>query len=360
MNRRRPLYILVGVIGSLSVFLFCVILFSYQQIQLWGNKPLSFSTLIEIELERGESLGALAIKLENHGVIESPVVFKLWVRLFSDYSRYQAGHYQFQPHTTPSQIDTAIRRGDIYEPVVLEMTIPEGFTKQQILARAVKSKIGTLEELEHALTAENWHVRYPRLSQPASSLEGYLFPATYRFTTFPSPNEFISTLLNTFFEKLPADYISALETMNFSLQEAVTMASLIERETNRNEERQIVSEVIHNRLRKRIALGIDATIIYGLKDFDGNLRYRHLNDKTNKYNTRIHLGLPPTPICSPGLHSLKAVITPTHHGFLYYVVDANDFSRHRFTKKLSEHNRNVEAYWRARKKADIISQKPVR
>ena len=284
----------------------------------------------------------------------------MWVRLFSDYTRYQAGPYRLEPSASPLEIDTMIRNGEIFLPVLLELTIPEGFTTEQILQRAAEQNVGTIEELRNTLLDTDWRSRYPQLPDRMatdSSLEGYLFPATYRFTEFPRPEDFLTTLLNTFFEKLPVYYLDELQKMELTLDQGVILASLIERETRVDEERPIVSDVIHNRLKRNMALGIDASIIYGIKDFDGNLRYRHLQDKRNSYNTRIYPGLPPTPICSPGLPSLEAVVSPSGHGYLYYVVDANDFSKHRFAKKLSEHNQNVKAYWKAKKQADVAPQK---
>ena len=360
MKGSTRLYSLVGFAIFLTLFLLGLTTYGYYQLERWGKTPLAITTPVELTLSRGEGLRSFGKKLEQSHVISHHLLFEMWVRLFSDYARYQAGSYRIEPALTLFELDAMIRKGEIFQPVLLELTIPEGFTAEQILHRAAEQNVGTTDELRYALLNTDWRSRYPQLPERTgldSSLEGYLFPATYRFTEFPEPEDLFVTLLNTFFEKLPAYYVDELQKIELSLDQGVTLASLIERETRADEERPIVSDVIHNRLKRKMVLGIDASIIYGIKDFDGNLRYRHLQDKQNSYNTRIHPGLPPTPICSPGLPSLEAVVSPSGHGYLYYVVDADDFSKHRFAKKLSEHNQNVKAYWKAKRIADAAAQK---
>ena len=337
------LFLSLGIVASLS-------LWGYQELKEWGERPVQLTEPKEVTLKRGMSLESLSRELEEAGLVPHHLYYRLWVRLFSSYRGYQAGPYRFEGNTSPRMIDETIRSGKIYQPVVLEVAIPEGFTKNQIIDRAVASKIGGVEELESVMKSEALRNQFPDL--PEKSIEGYLFPATYRFTKIPSPKEFVELLVKTFFTRLPNDYENSLEPFELSLHEAVILASLIERETQRDEERNVVSEVIHNRLSKGVALAIDASIIYGIPDFDGNLRRRHLEDKTNLYNTRKHRGLPPGPICSPGEASLRAVGHPTNLNYWYYVVDAEDFSKHRFARTLKEHNKNVRAFWKAKKKAD--------
>ena len=180
------------------------------------------------------------------------------------------------------------------------------------------------------------------MNVPSSSLEGYLYPATYRFSKIPTAQQAFEEAVSTFWKRLPESYAEQVATRGLTLNEAVTFASLIEMETPHDDERQYVSEVIWNRLKRNIALAIDASIIYGIEDFNGNLSRSHLEDKSNKYNTRVHRGLPPSPICSPSAASLKAVLEPSDEGYYYYVLDLESGSRHRFSKTLKEHNRYVK------------------
>lgn len=336
----------LAVLGIIAASL----LLGYQELERWGQRSHALSDSLEIELHRGTSLTKFSQELREGGVIANDWIFRLWVRFFSDYRKYQAGRYLFSGKISPAQVDETIRSGDIYEPVVLEVAIPEGFTAKQIFERAeqlgVASTATLLEETKNPILRRE----FPML--PNGSLEGYLFPATYRFTEFPTAQEFVKTLVRTFFERLPLNYEEDLMKRGFTLHEGVIIASLIERETLQDDERVIVSEVIQNRLAKDAALAIDASIIYGIPDFDGNLRRRHLQDATNPYNTRKHKGLPPGPICSPSTTSLTAVVHPTELGYWYYVVDADDFSKHRFSHTLKEHNRNVSAFWKAKKKLE--------
>ncbi|MCI5066639.1 endolytic transglycosylase MltG [bacterium] len=341
--------------------------YGYQTLEKRGSQRRSLLQPVEITLKPGTSLTALSELLAAQDLIERPLFFEWWVRLFSEYRLYQAGRYRFDDVVSYENIAQKMMTGEIYEPVVLELSIPEGFTAAQIFSRAEKRGIGTALELHRAASdQELWNLfphlppyqnsgdrareeKSPLFGPGALALEGYLFPATYSFTEIPTPKELVATLLSTFFERLPAGYESALEERELDLHRAVTIASLIERETLRDEERPIISQVIQHRLKNRIALAIDASIIYGIPNFDGNLRRRHLKDATNRYNTRVHPGLPPGPICSPGTSSLAAVVAPADSTYLYYVVDAEDFSRHRFSHTLREHNTHVRRYWRARK-----------
>ena len=162
----------------------------------------------------------------------------------------------------------------------------------------------------------------------------------------PSPEAVLKKMVNTFWEKIPADYAANVEKLGLSLEEAVIFASLIELETPNEEEKANVSEVIWRRLKAKASLGIDAALIYGIKDYDGDIRSKDLNDRSNKYNTRLYPGLPPTAIGSPSVSSLEAVLHPSSEGYYYYVVDADNPTRHRFSKSLKEHNAHVREYVR--------------
>ncbi|RME58186.1 MAG: endolytic transglycosylase MltG [Candidatus Dadabacteria bacterium] len=156
-------------------------------------------------------------------------------------------------------------------------------------------------------------------------------------------------MVHTFWKKIPKDYKERAEKVGLTLHKAVIVASLIELETPLNDEKPLVAEVILNRLRKGVPLAIDASIIYGLgDDFKGDLKWRHLRDKRNPYNTRVYKGLPPGPICSPSLSSLLAAVSPSNKGYLYYVLDPEK-GRHHFSKTLKEHNKYVRKLLKYRK-----------
>ena len=319
-------------------FLVLVAAYLYFKLQTWSGASIELKEPEIVEFPRGTSLKVLSGTLAQQKLVSHPQLFELWVKYFSDYSRFQAGRYRFESEVSPRQIAELLMSGETYNPVVLEFTIPEGFTLRAIVDRLVGLGVGTREEFDTLLADERFR---KELGVNASSLEGYLYPATYSFIEFPTPNDAISKPVETFWKRLPDNYQQQVEKMGITLQDAVTIASLIELETPHPEEMANVSEVIWRRLKANMALAIDAALIYGIEDYRGNISREHLKDSKNPYNTRIHPGLPPTPIGSPSRAALEAVLEPSDEGYYYYVLDLSRGSRHRFSKTLKEHNTYV-------------------
>ena len=236
-----------------------------------------------IELSSGQSLVEFSNLLERSQLIDSALLFRLLIKLNYSYKNFKAGKYKFQTPLTPHRIISTIVNGEIDHAMVLKILVPEGFSMSQVIARAQA----------HGLDKDKlWALAHDRdflesLGVSASTLEGYFYPATYSFyNTLPSEKEFLSRGVQEFFSRLPNDYISQVKARGLTLEKAVIFASLIEKETVLSEEKNYVSEVLWNRLEKRMPLGIDASLIYGIKDYKGNIRTRHLRDRKNKYNTR--------------------------------------------------------------------------
>jgi len=312
--------------------------YAHYRVHSWSTTPKEIKEPEVIELHRGMTLSRLSDSLADKGVIDHAFLFRVWVRYFSDFSKFQAGPYFFEASVAPQEIAAKMIGGEVHMPVILQIAVPEGFTVQRIFDTLLSRGIGEKSDYKRLARDKTF---LSKLNIPSTSLEGYLYPATYPFLEVPSPEEAISRMARAFWENLPPDYEASVNEMGLTLNEAVTFASLIELETGRDDEREMVSEVIWNRLKRPMALGIDASVIYGIEDYDGRIRFSHLRDRNNPYNTRIHPGLPPTPIGSPSKKSLLAVLNPTSYGNYYYVVDADDMSRHRFSKTLQEHNRHV-------------------
>lgn len=309
-----------------------------HEIRLWSDRRITLSEPRVIEFPAGTHLRELSQQLNKEGIILHPRVFELWVRVFSDYSKFQAGTYRFENAVSPADIARIISQGKSYETFAFELTIPEGFAYHQIAEKLAGKGVGTKEENDSLLKDSDF---IASLNIPSATLEGFLYPATYRFQKIPTAREVLSRAAKTFWEKLPADYEKNVGYLGLGLQEAVTMASLIEAETPNDDERPLVAEVIWNRLKAKIPIAIDAAVIYGIDDYQGDITRKHLNDPTNPYNTRLRQGLPPTPICSPSEASLKAVLTPSHEGYLYYVLDPGTDRRHHFSKTAEEHDTYV-------------------
>lgn len=330
------LALVVGVLGAGALLL----RLGFDALDGWGQRTYTLAEPREIELTPGMPLSALSKMLAEEGVIEKKLLFEHWVKYFHDYSRFQAGRYRFEGEVSPFMIAKRFANGEIYVPILLRITVPEGFTMHQVAALLVERGIGEREEVQRLLEDPAF---LEELKVPSTTLEGYLFPATYPFSAPPTAREALARMVRTFWKRLPDSYAAMAEAREITVNDAVTIASLIERETSLGDERPIIAEVIWRRLDRKVALAIDASIAYGIKDFDGDLTFKHLRDASNPYNLRKHRGLPPTPICSPSTASLEAVFQPTDHGYFYYVVDSENPSRHHFSKTLREHNRHVRA-----------------
>ncbi len=292
-----------------------------------------------MDLQKGMSLQALSMELKDKNLISSSRLFTLWTKVFSDFRSFQAGHYAFERVVSPLDIEKSFKSGKIYSVPSVELVIPEGFTLKQIINRCVALGIGSKKEFRKLSRDPNF-----LLSQgiSSSSIEGYLYPATYSFYSTPTASQVFIEMINAFWKKLPEGYEILVASRGITLHQAMIIASLVEAETSKDFEKPMVAEVIWNRLERKMALGIDAAVIYGIPNFNGNLTRKDLDNRDNPYNLRLHLGLPPTPITTPHRDSLLAVVNPTSHGFLYYVLDPDKVGEHTFSRSLEEHNRAVK------------------
>lgn len=331
---------LKGVVFVLVSSIIVLLYGLYHLNNRWSYAPLKLADKKILEIPRGMGLASLSQALEDQGLVQDAFRFHLWVRIFRSFDRYQSGTYAFEGKVSPITIDEAISNGEIHTPVILEFVIPEGFTLKQSLRRLEANGIGSYQQL-WALAHDRSFIRSLGI-EDADSLEGYLYPATYSFVRLYSPKEILSHMVDVFKSKLSSSYFQALKAKNLSLHQAVIFGSLIEKETKFADEKPKVAEVIWRRLKNGEPLGIDAAIIYGIKDYGGDIKFRHLRDRSNPYNTRIHKGLPPGPIGAVSLKSLEAVLNPSSEGYYYYVVSPRLGGRHHFSKTLGEHNHHVK------------------
>lgn len=333
MLRRLYYYGASGtILGIISITAF------YLYMSSWSKSPVSVPVASIVDFPSGTKLHELAGMLESSQLVDSALAFKLWVRFNKTYDRFQAGRYRFSGSITPEIIQRKMLLGQTYSPIALQFVIPEGFTLKQSLARLVANGVGSYEELWDLAHDANF---LKELNVQAKGLEGYLYPATYTFIKKAKPREVLAKMVSTFWENLPKDYVERVKAKKLTLTEAVTFASMIELETLHDDERPKVAEVIWNRLKNREPLAIDAALIYGIKDYQGDIKWKHLKDRKNPYNTRVFKGLPPGPIGAVSKASLEAVLNPTDEGYYYYVLIAGS-NRHHFSKTLKEHNKYVK------------------
>jgi UPF0755 protein len=315
----------------------------------WQNRATVLEKDIEFVVARGMTVEQFSKSAVAHGLVSNESLMTFWLKFRGGFEKFQAGRYLYVGSISPRVFVEKIERGEVYFKPILSITIPEGFTIKQVAQRLASSGVANFQEILKLSKNKSFMQKVGITT--ANSLEGYLYPATYVFfDKLPSASEALSRMVEKFFSSLPKDYLIRLEEKKITLQEAVTLASLIELESFFEEEKAMISEVLWNRLKAKMPLGIDAALIYGISDYRGDIKASHLKDASNPYNTRIHLGLPPTPIGSVSLSSLLAVLNPTVEGYFYYVLSGSDSKKHIFTRHLAEHNRYVQEYLKSLKK----------
>lgn len=299
-----------------------------------------------IDIPDGATLRQVAVLLEREDLIRSEWGFVALGKLVWAERRVQAGEYALHAAMPPGDILADILNGRVYLHAV---TIPEGYTLAQI-AEALAQE-GIVDKAEFLRVAGDREL-LRSLKVDAPSPEGYLFPDTYRFPKRTKPRDVLRTMVDTLWESFTPELRARAEEMQWSPHAVLTMASVIEKETGVAAERELISAVFHNRLKRKMALQSDPTVIYGIPDFDGNLHKRDLS-RENPYNTYRHRGLPPGPIASPGLGSIKAALYPAAVPYLYF-VSRND-GTHQFSSTLAEHNRAVDKYQRQGRHQRLVS-----
>lgn len=222
--------------------------------------------------------------------------------------------------------------------VLHPVTIPEGYNLAQIAEVLAGQQVTDVKEFSKLVRDRPF---ITTLGIEADSLEGYLFPETYSFPRQAKARDVIKAMVDGLHRVWSADLQEQAARMKLSLHQVLTLASVIEKETGSKDERELIAAVFHNRLRKKIPLQSDPTVIYGLQAFDGNIHKRDLS-VMSPYNTYRVQGLPPGPIASPGAHSLRAALFPAQASYLYF-VSRND-GTHQFSSTLAEHNQAVEKY----------------
>jgi UPF0755 protein len=288
---------------------------------------------VQIEIPEGSSTVAIAERLSSAGVVTNANAFRLEARRAGADGQLRAGVYDLETGMAYDEVIAVLRSGP---PIIyVTVTIPEGWVIDEIAER-VERDTG-IPATEFEALARAGFAEFPRdflQSVPDSSLEGYLFPKTYRVEEGSSARDVIEMMLDQFEIEIAEVDVAGAEARGFTLHELVTMASIIERETRVADERVYVSSVIHNRLEKGMRLEIDATIEYLLPGTRFRLSYDDLQIDS-PYNTYRNAGLPPGPICSPGLASLKAAAAPADTEYIYYVLTDPDGS-HTFTETYDE------------------------
>jgi UPF0755 protein len=306
----------------------------YWEIFQWRS-----NVAADVDIPKGSSLGAVAHVLHEDGVIRSPKIFSLYARFRGVSGKLSAGEYEFPASMTIAEVLEKIVSGDVKK---YQITVIEGWTIEDIAnALAEKEFVGPEIAGEFRDLARDGQYLESIGFGGVPSLEGYLFPDTYTVLKPKGAEELIVMMVDQFKDVYTDNFKLRAKELGMTDREVITLASIIEKETGKAEERPTISSVFHNRLKKGMVLASDPTVIYGIPNFDGNLRRRDL-ERPGPYNTYLNAGLPPGPIASPGLESIKAALYPAKTGY-YYFVSKNDGS-HYFSKTMGEHTRAVHHF----------------
>ena len=300
-----------------------------------------------VTIEEGDGVFAIAGKLKKAGLIQLKGFFVLFEIVTGAKNDIDPGTYELN-----TSMDYRSLVHNMYDPdarrraeegLVL-ITIPEGYTVQQIVDLLAEKGIATKEELVDAVSNFDFGEEYPfidnSLTGQINRLEGYLFPDTYEFSTEKTAVFAIDTMLTNFNTKVSDELLSEIQESDYSLKEIITMASIIEKEAIGDyEERTNVASVLYNRLNNPDAetaglLQVDASIDYALK-LEGKDRSEFSTEMDSPYNTYIHAGLPVGPICNPSLASIRAALNPSQTDYYYYALGTDGV--HHFFRTYSEH-----------------------
>jgi UPF0755 protein len=291
-----------------------------------------------VELPSGSGSLSIGQRLVASGVVRDMSTFRTALWMSGQGRHLKAGDYRFDRAMTPFDVIDKIARGDVF---VIPVTFPEGLTIADMAAIAESHGIGSAASFKEA--ARNISL-VRELDPAAKDLEGYLFPETYALSRHADAVKLVALMVARFEHVFTPELRQAAAARNLTVRQAVTLASIVEKETARADERPLVAAVYTTRLRVGMPLQCDPTVIYALTKagrYDGNLHKDSLAFDS-PYNTYRYPGLPPGPIASPGRASLDAAVHPADADYVYF-VSRNDGS-HEFARTLEEHNRNVQKY----------------
>ena len=300
--------------------------------------PYGPSTETFVEIPAGTGTAGIAARLQQAGVIRSRFAFESWRRYKGGTLR--AGEYRFDHPARLDEVYARIARGDVY---TLTLVIPEGYNIFDIAAAVEKAGLGNAQGFLAAARRDTSLIT--DLSPHPDSLEGFLFPDTYRFSRHATPDQMLAVMVKRFRQVAAQLNLQAAT----DVARVVTLASLIEKEVRVDAERALVAGVFENRLAAGMTLATDPTVIYAASletRWRGTI-YESDLQSDSPYNTYRHTGLPPGPIANPGVAALKAAMHPAHTDYLYFVADAQGHSQ--FSVDLKSHAAQVQAYREAEK-----------
>ncbi|MBP1995692.1 UPF0755 protein [Paenibacillus eucommiae] len=302
---------------------------------------------VRVKIPSGTGSAQIAKLLKDEGMIKDSTIFTIYLKMKKEGSRFQAGEYAMKPGMTFDQMIEQMNNGQTVKEEVFRVTIPEGYTIEQIADKLGEQTPWSADEFLQLMDNPEQFKSAAAADLPDNELlkhrlEGYLFPETYEFKKGSTVEDFIERALQELDKKLdtlPSDWQDRMKALNLNRHQMLTIASLIEREVVLDEERPLVAGVIYNRLNTNMKLQIDATVQYLFDKFKERLYEKDLL-VDSPYNTYKNLGLPPGPIASPSIASIKAALYPQETKYFFYLTKKDGTQGHLFAETFEEHKKN--------------------
>jgi UPF0755 protein len=326
----------------LALFFLALFILSSLAFFHFASRPVGPSSeTILIDIPRGTGFLQSIDILDKAGIVANKPFFYVLAIIKGAARQIRAGEYELSYAMSPIDIIDKLVKGDIKAYLV---TIPEDFTVREIAARLAANKLVPEKAFLKLAFDQNF---VQTLNVPGKTMEGYLYPETYKLDRSMGSKEIIQIMNQQFWKRFTPEMRQRAAAMGLTIAEVVTLASLIGKETGFKDEKPLISAVFHNRLKKGMRLQSDPTAVYDLDDFDGKIRKSHLL-RDAPHNTYRISGLPPGPIANPDTESLRAALYPAKVGYLYFV--ANNNGSHQFSSTLIGHHQAVSKYQTLRKK----------
>jgi len=327
----------IGAFITIILFLVVSILAClYLDLQIYAGKPADIKAVETVVTVRpGQNFTSLSQRLHKAGIVKHPDKFEMLARIKGYDKTIKAGEYTLSSAMSPDKILATLVSGKVR---LYKLTVPEGYNLKQIASLAARSGFAAETDFLNAATDS---ALAHAMGIDAETFEGYLFPDTYYFPKGSSPEQIITAMVKRFWSVFTPEWQHRANSLKLSVHQVVTLASLIEKETGAAFERPIISSVFHNRLQRKMRLESDPTVIYGIKNFNGNLTRKHLSTPS-PYNTYTIRGLPPGPIAGTGSDAMEAALYPADTQYLFFVSKRN--RTHQFSTNIKDHNRAVRKY----------------
>jgi len=342
-GRERPAWPRWGRIVGLAIVAAVVVGIAWFLISLFQPFTGDGEGRVGVVVPRGASLGEIADLLEEKGVVSSSTFFQLRARLAGRSGSLKPGHYRLARDMSYASLLDRLEQG--LPPDVVRVTIPEGLSRREVapLTKRLRGNYMRATRSSAQLDPRDYG------ATDARSLEGFLFPATYELKKGQPVRRLVAEQLAAFKRNLAKVDLRYAKRKNLTAYDVLIIASMVEREAQLARDRPLVASVIYNRLRDGIRLDIDATTRFVARKWSGALTVSELQNPS-PYNTRVHPGLPPSPIGNPGLDSIEAAAHPPKTGYFFYVTKVCGNGRLQFARSDAEHQRYVDEYNRARER----------